>query len=82
MDTHGLRLECLRLASLAAATAPPEETEAVLKRARAYANFIMGTAEPPKPMQAEPATPESETDPRNPNVPGHEKTGHIAPPTT
>ena len=82
MDTHGLRLECLRLASLAAATAPPEETEAVLKRARAYANFIMGTAEPPKPMQAEPATPESETDPRNPNAPVFDGAGYVSPPTT
>jgi hypothetical protein len=70
MDTHGLRLECLRLASLAAATGTPEEAEAVLKRAGAYADFIMGKAD------------KSETDPHNPNVPGHEQTGYIAPSTT
>jgi hypothetical protein len=40
-------------------------------------------------LDSEPATPESETDPRNPNVPGHEgaghtseSAGHTSPPTT
>ena len=36
----------------------------------------------PSAMPDEPATPETEADPRNPNVPGHEVTGHVSPPTT
>ena len=36
----------------------------------------------PSAMPAQPATPEIEADPRNPNVPGHEGAGYISPPTT
>jgi len=31
---------------------------------------------------SQPATPESEADPQNPNAPGHFETGYVSPPTT
>ncbi len=36
----------------------------------------------PTAVAAQQATPESETDPRNPHIPGHEVVGHVSPSTT
>ena len=61
MNYDELRLACLKLAH----GVQPGEADDVVKRARIYADFALGTANG---MQSQPATPESEADPRNPNV--------------
>ncbi len=78
MDNYELRLECLKLAETYQRGHTTDDT---VERARAYADFVLQQSGP-KPMQAKPATPETEADPRNPNVPGHELAGHVSPPTT
>ncbi len=83
MDNYELRLECLKLAqsSGVAISLSPAANVAILDRARAYADFVLQQSGP-KPMQAKPATPETEADPQNPSAPGHEGAGYVSPPTT
>ncbi len=55
--------------SVTATTAylPRPDAEEILKVARAYEDFVLEQSGP-KPMQARPATPESEAVPQNPAV--------------
>ncbi len=75
-----IRFECLRLAR----SEYPSSLDApfVVKRARAYADFVLGKEESPQPIQAQPATPESAADPHIAVNPGHEGAGYVSPPTT
>lgn len=70
--THDeLRLECLKLAH----TDRPNctDNEAIIEWAKTYADFVIDSRSgSPQPAKAEPSTPETEADPRNPNLSEHE----------
>ena len=82
MNENELRLECLKLAcaSLSGLSSAIDHPS-IIDRGRAYADFVLGW-DRKQPMQAEPATPESEADPHNPNAPLLGVVTHISPPTT
>ena len=80
MSHDELRLECLKLAQTHLAGYSAKD---IVDQAHLYANFVLDHAAAVKQaLPAQPATPESETDPQNPNVPGHEPTGHVSPSST
>lgn len=81
MTQDELRLECLRLAQ-AYPIGLSRPAKDIVDQAHLYADFVLDAAGRRTGMPAEPATPESEDDRQNPNVPGHEATGHVSPSST
>jgi hypothetical protein len=67
MDIEEIRLECLKLARGDFPSCIDSQT--IAERAKPYLDFMLGNDKAPEPVQAKPATPESDADPRNPSVP-------------
>ena len=75
---QGIRLECLKLARGDFPSCISSQT--IVERARPYLDFMLGKAPPL--VQDQSGAAESEAHPHNPNLPGHEISGHVSPPTT